>query len=384
MNRPLDHDAIRELFQQVQPPPGVERWRLDDGTEGRVDERAVSAVPILPLEYGRSAGERAHRPRPRSLYRTSLAVAACAMTVVGASAAFPLASYLVAQVPATRTASQPGSSPPASPSEAPAARTAAPAATNGSASARAGAATPANRWPASGNTGVPAGIALRTHRGDLDINVAGTVIDGMLVTGSIIVQAPNVTIRNTRIAPSATTYWAVRQLAPNLTIEDSEIAGGGVAQSGVSQESTGLVVARCAVHDVFSGAVLGTRASVKDSSFHDLSIGVSSQGNVSDITVRHDSITANAGGDAAVGLYANAGPLVGVTIQDNLLAGGGYTVYGGAGTGSHDIRMIGNRFSRSLFPRSGSYGPVTGWDAHASGNTWTDNVWDDTGTPVGP
>ena len=176
----------------------------------------------------------------------------------------------------------------------------------------------------------------------------------------------------------------MRQLAPDLTIEDSEIAGGGFVQSGVSQESTGLGVARCAVHDVFSGAVLGTGASVKDSFFHDLSVGVSSQGNVSTITVRHNSITVKTGGEAAVGLYANAGPLVNVTIQDNLLAGGGYTVYGAAGTGSHDVRVIGNRFSRALFPRSGSFGPVTQWDAYATGNTWADNVWDDTGMPVAP
>lgn len=79
-----------------------------------------------------------------------------------------------------------------------------------------------------------------------------------------------------------------------------------------------------------------------------------------------------------------------VSIRDNWLAGGGWTLYGGAagnGNGGHDapgVRVIGNVFARSFFPRSGSFGPVAYWSRDASaGNQWSGNTYDD-GAPVDP
>lgn len=76
-----------------------------------------------------------------------------------------------------------------------------------------------------------------------------------------------------------------------------------------------------------------------------------------------------------------------VTIRDNVIAGGGWTFYGGArrnGKGGGDatgVTVEGNLFSRDYFPKAGSFGPVTYWGA--KGNRWDRNRFD-TGQPVMP
>ena len=57
--------------------------------------------------------------------------------------------------------------------------------------------------PGPDNTGVPAGVDLRVHRGDMVITRAGTVIDGLDIHGYVEVRAENVTIRNSIIRGGA-------------------------------------------------------------------------------------------------------------------------------------------------------------------------------------
>jgi hypothetical protein len=75
-------------------------------------------------------------------------------------------------------------------------------------------------WPNASNTGVPAGTTL-TPSGDLTINAAGTVINARAITGKVVVNAPNVTIRNSRIRSNA--MWVVDNNSTGLVVEDSEI-----------------------------------------------------------------------------------------------------------------------------------------------------------------
>jgi hypothetical protein len=249
------------------------------------------------------------------------------------------------------------------------------------------AAPPADKgWPTAKTAGVPAGTALRTHAGDLTVKTAGAVVDGLQVTGSILVQAPNVTIRRTKVALSRQAYWAVRQLpgATNLVIEDSELSGSGQVQTGVSQEASGLTIRRTAIHDVDKGVVARDRVTVQDSLLYAVATGISDQGGVSGVTIAHNAITSTGRGEAAIALYTNSGPLATVSVDDNLLAGGNYTLYAGGGNGSHDIRVTRNHFSRSVSAKGGFFGPVTAWDPRARGNVWSGNVWDDTGAPVQP
>ena len=92
-----------------------------------------------------------------------------------------------------------------------------------------------------------------------------------------------------------------------------------------------------------------------------------------------------------------------LTISNNLLAGGGFSIYpcgNATSQGTSTVSITGNRFARcgggaevqggggtwfcpggsdsaGYYPRSGSFGRL----AAAYGNTvWTGNIWDDTGT----
>ena len=67
---------------------------------------------------------------------------------------------------------------------------------------------------------MPAGTTL-TPSGGLTISTAGTVIDGRDITGQVVVNAPNVTIRNSRIRTNA--MFAVDNNSTGLLVEDSEI-----------------------------------------------------------------------------------------------------------------------------------------------------------------
>ena len=76
-----------------------------------------------------------------------------------------------------------------------------------------------------------------------------------------------------------------------------------------------------------------------------------------------------------------------LAITNNLMAGGGYMLYpcgNASSVGSSTVNVSGNRFSRGYFPGGGSYGvdayvycPPTG------GQTWANNVWDDSNASVG-
>ncbi len=80
----------------------------------------------------------------------------------------------------------------------------------------------------------------------------------------------------------------------------------------------------------------------------------------------------------------------GVTITDSYVAGGGWTLYGGAknnghgGKGASHVAVKGTIFGREFSHKSGHFGSVTYWDRdHALGNIWSGNSFDD-GRPIAP
>ena len=72
-------------------------------------------------------------------------------------------------------------------------------------------------------------------------------------------------------------------------------------------------------------------------------------------------------------------------IDNNLLAGGGYTIYAGQNPGglkTYNIRVTNNRISKKFYPRGGSFGPATAHNKFGSGNVWSNNVWDEDNTVI--
>jgi hypothetical protein len=100
------------------------------------------------------------------------------------------------------------------------------------------------------------------------------------------------------------------------------------------------------------------------------------------LTIRHNTAVNTLNQTGAIALFADWGPQHDVVVENNLLVGGGYSLYGGA-TGSNNLRIANNVFSKRVWPNGGYYGPVAHWDKTGSGNVWQGNRWED-GTPVQP
>ncbi len=99
----------------------------------------------------------------------------------------------------------------------------------------------------------------------------------------------------------------------------------------------------------------------------------------------HDTILNPLGQTAAISLFNDFGGIGNVTVQDNLLAGGGYVMYGGAKNGTSNVSgpivvrdnriARGNHDSHGYFPDGGEYGLWA--EFNRSATTACGNYWDD-------
>ena len=101
------------------------------------------------------------------------------------------------------------------------------------------------------------------------------------------------------------------------------------------------------------------------------------------LIVNHDTMLNPQGQTATVFASNDFGDQTTLTITNNLLAGGGYTLYGGAscttsecGAVKGPVTVTGNRFSSTYYPESGYYG--IGAYFNNAVTTWSGNFWDDT------
>ena len=113
--------------------------------------------------------------------------------------------------------------------------------------------------------------------------------------------------------------------------------------------------------------------------------GVTSNGATGQLTIRDNTILNQFDQTDAIGLFQDFGVEANRLITGNLLAGGGYTIYGGDNEQfgvTSNIKITNNRFSDIYFPAAGAYGPLAYFDAQGVGNEWSGNYWDHTGSPV--
>jgi hypothetical protein len=219
----------------------------------------------------------------------------------------------------------------------------------------------------------------------------GTIIDGLEVRGAITVEADNVTIRNTRVRGTSE-WWGVLQRSGHsgLTVEDSEIFGNGKerTQFGILNQGNMLTVRRVEIHTISNG-ICTDQGLIEDSYLHDpkyyaedhtdmiMSTGTRSNG--TQLIIRGNTVINTLDQTGAIALFQDFGVARDITVEGNLLAGGGWTLYAGAGNKgtSSNIKVIDNVFSRMVWPKGGSAGPVSYWDTNGPGNVWKGNVWED-------
>ena len=233
-------------------------------------------------------------------------------------------------------------------------------------------------------------MSLTPYTGPSTITAAGTVIDGKLITQPLVIasSASNVTIRNSKI--SAQGNWLVLNDAgaKNLQIVDTELDGKGNTSNDAAVAGRNYTLTRVNIHGTVDGLKLGDNVTVQDSYIHDLVMtgdshndGMQSLGS-NDVLIRHNTIIIGKGSTSAILLSTgSADEMRRITIDNNLVGGGAYTIYGGYQAGVDDpskvsdIVVSNNRFTTQVYPNGGAYGPLTSVSRPAvtvSGNSWYD------------
>jgi hypothetical protein len=272
--------------------------------------------------------------------------------------------------------------------------------------------------PSYHNVGVPQGTTLKPS-GDVTVARKGAVINGVSITnGSITVEANDVTIENSRIACNCGPHFAVYE--PNgysgLTIKDSEISGGNVyagGGAGAINNFTRLYIwncDECIQYDAnITDSYLNSNAALRGAHYEPVYNGDGTT------NIQH-SVLLNPHEQTATVIDGGPGGacVTHLTVNNSLLAGGGYLIYPcandssagssatvitnnrfarcttepavraasgqicqGHGSTSGDGDVLGNPDNNGYYPRGGFFGV----DAYifCSQTTWKNNVWDDGG-----
>lgn len=248
-------------------------------------------------------------------------------------------------------------------------------------------ATPgAAQGPPDRSFGVPAGTRLQPS-GDVVVRTAGTVIEGLDVQGCITVLAPSVLIKNTRVRGSCDNLISSR--STGLVVQNVELDGQGDASAqGIG--SGGFAASGLDIHGVGDGVRANGDVVLQSSFIHDLATVDGSHNDGvqitegSNIIIRNNVIENPNPQTSAILVGAHQGSIANVLIEGNLLAGGGYALYGGAeprsGYTIRDIVLRDNSFDTKFYPKGGRYGAITAIDdpnISVSGN-----LWQATGQPI--
>jgi hypothetical protein len=187
-------------------------------------------------------------------------------------------------------------------------------------------------FPDATNTGVPPGAILTRHTGTLHIETDDIVISNLEVIGDIVIDARNVTIKNTRLI-SRTPWHALRIMdeAAGFILIDSEIDGGGTTENGVYGFGN---ILRSNIHDSENGMNIWGPSMVCDSFIHSLRDSKDSPhydgiqiGGGRNIAIVHNTIINDHTQTSAIIMGNTFGGLSDIVIDRNRLLGGGYTVY---------------------------------------------------------
>ena len=255
-------------------------------------------------------------------------------------------------------------------------------------------------YPDATNTGVPAGTALTSESKSITVNKAGTTIKDIALDGEINVEADNTTIEDSEVTVEGTQtcgkscggrgIWikpgVTGTVIKNVTCHGGAPTGENVTQYCIMSNDSATTIEH--LHAYYCTECLAgpmnlsesfideTGATIPEEHYEDIYYG----GGAGPLIVNHNTMLNPQGQTAVVFASVDFGNQTTLTITNNLMAGGGYMIYGG-GSGSGGkvvgpVTITGNRFSRKYYPEGGFYG--VGSYFEDSVTTWSGNVWDET------
>ncbi|HET7018388.1 MAG TPA: hypothetical protein VFI65_31000 [Streptosporangiaceae bacterium] len=272
-------------------------------------------------------------------------------------------------------------------------------------------------FPDASNTGVPSGTTLKTvgtgagqvssgtgwsynSGGWVAVTGNGANLSGLNIPYGVVISANNVTLNNDNIVTGGANAIGVSlRHTSGVTIQNTTIAGVDSGTNRVTtgikdifSDSTGLTVN----HDnisLFETGVQLESGLVENNYIHDPGFiagdhtnGVMSNGGSLPLTITHNTIFNNRTQTDDVGLFEDFSPQSNRTVSNNLLAGGGYCIYGGntktANGPTSNIVITGNVIATNYFANGGANGPVAYFNSSGQGNSFKNNTWDTTGNTV--
>jgi hypothetical protein len=251
-------------------------------------------------------------------------------------------------------------------------------------------------------------------RGFVQVTGSGANLTGLLIPYNVNIAASNVTLQDDLITHGIITAASLKGGTPavpspdpsignaitlrhtsNVTIEDTTISGleiksttlaGGIID--LFGDSTGLKISDDNIADT-SVAVNANGGMISGNYIHSEMpgasgnhiAGIKSNDGSSGMTIEDNTILVGTSTSYAIGLFPTSGAQANRLIDNNILAGGNYVLYGGFNSGglhTSNIRVTNNRFSRFFQPNGGVFGPVAHWDPAGADNVWSGNFWDNT------
>jgi hypothetical protein len=252
-------------------------------------------------------------------------------------------------------------------------------------------------WPGPGNTGVPAGVSLTAYTGPCTISAPNTVIDSKLINCALDVEAPGVTIQDSKINGQV-----FNNSSGILVIKDTEIDGGNDHSETVGGNDITILASNLHgdQHEVYCGDNCTVENSWLHDNFNGDSLGWHQNGFLnnggSNAMVRHNSVYCVGGCTSDIGFIPDDN-ISKATVDKNLLVATPYAAFCLYPSSDHPSKpgiisgmvVTDNVFQRGANEKCAFYGPVYGWDTpnktpgtDGYGNVWSGNAWDN-GQPLG-
>ena len=192
--------------------------------------------------------------------------------------------------------------------------------------------------------GVPAGLTLKRHNGNLAITKDGTVVDGLDIYGFVSVRASNVTIRNSRVRgtdPGTTNSALISAYGDhrNLLIEDTTLRADHPSPYLNGLQGRNFTARRLDISQVVDTAMIfGDNATIEDSWLHgnthfdpdpNQPDGKSHDDNIqieggTNIVIRNNTIEGSF--NAAIMVTQNYARSSNIRISGNRISGGGCSI----------------------------------------------------------
>jgi len=255
-------------------------------------------------------------------------------------------------------------------------------------------------YPNASCTGVPAGTALTVVNGNQTYSTNGQVISGLDVRGKVIINANNVTLKNSIVrgpGPGGCSNGAaIETRGTGIIIQDVEVAmqNPTACLDGIWTFNSSVTILRANIHGGVDGVKTGSNILIQDSYIHDMqwfasdpnqgggethNDGVQTFAGETGVTLRHNTIdlsTTNNANAAWQGSGYNS------RAEDNYLDGGGCTInFAAQSLGGPTLQPM--YVNRNHFGRHRAFtGCVVLISLKTVMTEYIGNVWHDTLLPV--